>query len=277
MRLGAHLFKKFNSPEEWGKILKNKGYTAAYCPVGPEAEKEVINEYSKVANSFDIVIAEVGAWSNPLSDDEIERKEAKEKCKKALCLADEIGANCCVNIAGSRGKKWDGPDKKNLTRETFDMIVEVVREIIDEVNPVRSFYTLETMPWIYPNSAESYLNLIKAIDRKYFAVHFDPVNLINCPERYFKNGEVIKDFISKLGSYIRSCHAKDILLQEKFIIHLDEVRPGTGVLDYRTYLCEINRINQDIPLMLEHLSTEEEYDMAAEYIRSVAREEGIVI
>ena len=72
-------------------------------------------------------------------------------------MADEIGARCCVNIAGSRGAKWDGPHPADLTPETFDLIVQSVREIIDAVKPTRAFYTLETMPWMYPDSADSYL------------------------------------------------------------------------------------------------------------------------
>ncbi|MCM8756987.1 MAG: hypothetical protein NC823_00715 [Candidatus Omnitrophica bacterium] len=64
------------------------------------------------------------------------------------------------------------------SQRDFDLIVEVVRQIIDAVKPVRSYYTLETMPWMYPDSAESYQSLLQAVDRKAFAVHFNPVNLL---------------------------------------------------------------------------------------------------
>jgi sugar phosphate isomerase/epimerase len=64
----------------------------------------------------------VGVWNNPLSPDETTRATAIERCKACLDLADRLGARCCVNIAGSRGQKWDGPSEKDLTTETFDMI-----------------------------------------------------------------------------------------------------------------------------------------------------------
>ena len=48
--------------------------------------------------------------------------------------------------------------------ETFDMIVEVTRQIIDDVQPTRTFFTLEAMPWAYPDTTESYLRLIAAIE-----------------------------------------------------------------------------------------------------------------
>ncbi len=274
MRLGGPIFQECDSPKTWVKAVRAKGYSAAFCPVSPETPSKEIDAYRQAAEKADIVIAEVGAWSNPLASDIVARKAALEKCKKSLDLAEKIGARCCVNIAGSRGEKWDGPHPDDLTRETFDLIVETVQEIIDAVGPQQSRYTLETMPWMYPDSADSYLGLLRAIDRPGFAAHLDPVNLVNSPQRYFKNGPLIRECIEKLGPHIRSCHAKDIALDDRLTLHLDEVRPGTGGLDYRTYLRELDRLDPDIPLMLEHLPNEEEYDLAAAHVRAVALEIG---
>jgi sugar phosphate isomerase/epimerase len=274
VRLGGPIFGNYNDPQEWIGLLRRKGYTAAYCPVQPGAENAVIRAYEKAALEANIRISEVGAWSNPLSRDEKERGEAIRKCKDALYLADQIGAGCAVNITGSRGAQWDGPDAENFSRETFDMIVQVTREIIDEVKPVRTFYTLETMPWALPDSPDSYLELIRAIDRKQLGVHLDPVNMINSPRRYYLNGAYIKECFEKLGPWIKNCHGKDILLQGKLTVHLDEVIPGTGGLDYKVFLTELSKL-KDVPLMLEHLEKEEEYDVAAANVRRIGSENGI--
>ncbi len=275
MRLGGPLFEKYQHPEAWVRIVRDRGYRAAYCPVGADAGRDDVQAYAAAAREANIVIAEVGAWSNPLSPDEAVRKAAVEKCKKGLALAEAVGARCCVNIAGSRGEKWDGPCRDDLTDGTLEMIVEVVRGIIDDVRPQRSCYVLETMPWMYPDSVDAYLALIRAIDRKAFAVHFDPVNLICSPQVYFRNGEVIRDFIERLGPHIRSCHAKDILLQDRLTVHLDEVQPGIGALDYRVYLTGLATLDGDLPLMLEHLPNAEAYEAGAAHIRQVALDVGV--
>lgn len=269
MRLGGPVFGDVSDPEKWIALHKAAGYRAAFCPVDASASDDLVRAYADAAAEADIIIAEVGAWSNPLSPDDETRRKALDLCRNRLALADRIGARCCVNISGSRGDQWDGPHPLNLTDETFDMIVEVVRSIIDAVKPTRTFYTLETMPWMYPDSAESYERLIEAIDRDRFAVHFDPVNLICSPQAYFSNRALIRDFVHKLGRRIKSCHAKDILLSTKLTTHLDEVRPGLGNLDYQVYLREVHKL-KDVPLMLEHLSTEEEYRQAAYYVRGKA-------
>jgi sugar phosphate isomerase/epimerase len=278
IRLGAPLFEKYTNPDEWVQAVRRLGYSAAYCPVQPGEKTDVIKAYEQAALKADIRISEVGAWNNPLDPDETKAWAAIEKCIRSLELAEEIGAGCCVNISGSRNpNNWAGPHKDNLTPATFDQIVEVTRKIIDAVHPKRTFFTLETMPWSYPDSVDSYLELIRAVDRKEFAVHLDPVNLINTPEKYFRNGDLIKDAFKRLGKWIKNCHAKDIRINEEiYNVRFDEVRPGLGVLDYSVFLAELAKLEQ-VPMMLEHLETEAEYILAAEYVRSAGAKTGINI
>ncbi len=272
VRLGGPIFDPFEEPAQWIGSLKRLGYRAAYCPVEPGADENFIREYEKAAKENDIVIAEVGAWSNPISANPDESKAAIEKCIAGLQLADQIGARCCVNVSGSKNPEyWAGPHKDNFSDATFEQVVETTRKIIDAVNPVRTFFALEAMPWAFPDSAETYLQLLSAIDRKHFGVHLDPVNMITSPRDYFGNGELIKDMFEKLGPHIRSCHAKDITLREdNYIPQLDELRPGLGSLDYTIYLRELAKLD-NVPLMMEHLKTDEEYRLAADYIRSAGK------
>ena len=272
MRLGGPIFGDISTPDLWVAALRKQGYRAAYCPLDATADDDICRNYAEAALAADIVIAEVGAWSNPLSSDAATRQAAVALCQKQLDLAERIGARCCVNIAGSCGEQWDGPHPDNLTSTTFDHIVETVREIIDAVQPRRTFYTLETMPWAFPDGPDSYLDLLAAIDRPAFAVHFDPVNLISSPQRYFANGAFLRECFSKLGPWIKSCHAKDIVLALRLTVHLDEVRPGLGGLDYKVFLTELHRLDPNIPLLLEHLPDAESYDLAAQHLRSVAAE-----
>lgn len=272
MRFGAPVFGSPADPELWAAEHLRLGYNAAYCPVKADATDSEVQGYATAARRADILIAEVGAWSNPLSPDSEVSSKAIAYCQQQLELAERIGANCCVNISGSCGAQWDGPDAKNLTPETFDRIVEISRKIIDAVKPKRTFFTLETMPCAYPNTVDSYVRLLYAINRSQFAVHFDPVNIITSPETYYRNDQLLIDCFRQLGKHIKSCHAKDILLSPNLTVHLDETRPGLGNLDYRTFLSQVNQTNAEIPIMLEHLPDAESYLLAADYVRSVANE-----
>ena len=275
MRLGSPLPQTWDTAAGWVDAVQRHGFRAAYWPLGDDADADTVRAYAEAAAAADIVIAEIGAWSNPLSPDASERAAALELCKRRLELADRVGARCCVNIAGSRGDVWMGPHPENLSRETFARIVDTVREIIDAVEPRRTFYTLEPMPWTLPDSVDSYLELMGAIDRRQFAVHLDPTNLINSPAKFYDNAGLLRECFAKLGPHIRCCHAKDITLADELTVHLAEAIPGQGALDYRVLLTELDRLDPDTPILVEHLTHDWEYAEAAAHIRSVADSLGL--
>lgn len=275
MRFGGMIFENWNSPEEWAQAALRAGYSAVYFPVDYTAEQKVIDGYQKAAQEADLVICEIGVWNNTLERDEAKRQEAISRAIHQLELAEYVGANCCVNIAGSYNTQWDGPHRENFTRHAFDEIVRTTQRIIDAVNPQNTVYSLEPMPWMYPDTADSYLELIRCIDRKGFGAHIDPVNVICSPQLYYRNGEVIQEWFDKLGSQIRCCHAKDIILSGKLTVHLDECRPGLGELDYETYLKCLSRLDDRICLMLEHMTEESDYVEATRYLKGLAARLGL--
>ena len=268
MRLFGYSTDHSTDPASWITGLRQAGYTAAGNPPVPldSTDSAALDSYIKAAAAADIIFAEVGGWSNPIDPDPLKASKSIASTQQALSRAERLGARCCVNIAGSCNPvHWDGPHPDNFTIGTFDRIVQSVREIIDGVNPKRTFYTLETMPWIFPSSPDEYLALIKAIDRPAFAVHLDPINMINCPDRAYHSGNFIRECFEKLGPWIKSCHAKDFILRNHLTLRIDESRPGTGMLDYDTYLRELAKLDPDVPLVIEHLP-DEEYPPAVDYL-----------
>jgi sugar phosphate isomerase/epimerase len=214
-------------------------------------------------------------WNNMLDPDAGKRRANIEANVRALAVADAVGVRCCVNIAGSLNPtRWDGPCAGNLSDEVFTQTVDNVRTIIDTVKPRTTRYSIEPMPYVIPDSPDSYLKLLKAVDRPAFAVHLDPVNMINCPQRYYDNAAFLRECFAKLGPWIVSCHAKDTLMEERLTVHINEARPGLGRLDYRVFLEEMSRLPADTPLILEHLPAEE-YAAAQAYVLTVAREGGL--
>jgi len=277
MRIGGLILKKWQTAEQWALLAREMGYTAVYFPVDYTATQTEIDAYRKAAADYDLVISEVGVWNNTLERNTEKRRAAVEKAIRQLELADYVGANCCVNIAGSYSEQWDGPHPDNLTEKGFEDIVLTTRKIIDAVNPAVTCYSLEPMPWMYPDTAQSYLRLIRSIDRKGFAAHLDPVNIISSPQLYYRNADVIKEWFDVLGTGIVSCHAKDIRLSGQLTVHLDECRPGTGELDYKTYLQCMTRLDDKACLMLEHMTREDDYVEALKYIKGLAGLLGITL
>lgn len=273
MRFGAPL-PPFKSPKEWVSLNNALGYNAAYAPVDENAEASLIDEYVAAARENDIVIAEVGAWSNIIAEDKAVKNAAIELNIRRLALAEQLGARCCVNISGSKGKRWDAADAGNYKAATYEEIVKTVQYIIDQVKPQKTFYTLEAMQWAFPDSVACYEALLHDIDRPGFAVHLDPVNLVTSPDKYYNTGELVGFAFARLGAKIRSCHAKDVLLAPDYLVHLTEVPMGQGGFDYDAYLTQLSHY-PEVPLMLEHLGSQLEYVEAADCVRKTARSLGL--
>lgn len=272
MLFGGQILKPWQTPQEWLDRVQEMAYTAVYFPVDHTAPESLIDQFQTLCAQENLVIAEVGAWSNPMSRDPAIAQASLTTCIEQLKLADRIGAACCVNISGSLSDRWDGPHPDQLSQAAFDQIVRVVRQIIDEAAPRQTDFTLELMPWMLPDSPETYLELLQAIDRPRFAVHLDPVNIMSSPRACLDTAAVLNHCFDQLGPYIRSCHAKDVRLESQLTTHINEVIPGQGSLDYRVYLQRLDQLGRPVPLMMEHLSTHEDVAAAARYIRGIASE-----
>lgn len=275
IRLGGHgLPVGVEDPQAFANAHLAFGYGAAYCPPLRIADTSRIGAVRTAFEKAGVPIAEVGIWRNLIAPDAQTRQSNRNHAMEMLAVADEVGARCAVTYIGTYLPDSDyGPHPRNLTQDAFEDCVETVRTIIDGVRPKRAKFALEMMQYSLPDSVDCYVALIEAVDRSAFAAHLDPVNLILTPRQYWDNGALIRECFEKLGSRIVSCHGKDIVLHHQAALHFDEVIPGKGHLDYRTYLSELYRL-QGVPLMLEHLP-DADYAAARDHIVSVGDTIGV--
>jgi sugar phosphate isomerase/epimerase len=286
VRLGGPLPYE-GDPEAYVRAHVEFGYRAAYMPNIKLDNRDEIAALVKAANAADIVIAEGGAWKNLIAHDDDTRKANLDFAVHQLALADELGARACVayhGTVGHAGDPWQlsdnydyGPHPDNQSEAGFQRAVDTARYVIDMVEPKRTKFSLEMVPWLVTDTAENYLRLLKAVDRPQFGAHIDAANMIISPRLYFNSGKMIRDCFALLRPWIVSCHAKDIVMQGgpgNISFHMDEVVPGEGNLDYGTYLTEIDKLGRDVPLMLEHFD-QPGYRRGLAHIKSVAAEIGI--
>ncbi len=148
LRLGAPVFDAPPDPEPLALAHRKLGMRAAYCPAVELGDKQRIADIAAAFAKHDVVIAEVGRWKNLLATDPAERQQNLQFVSEGLALADEIGALCCVDIAGSYSpESWFGPHPRNLSRDFFDAAIENARKIIDAVKPQRAKFGFEMMGW----------------------------------------------------------------------------------------------------------------------------------
>ena len=285
MRLGATIGDYLGSedPDDYIIECQKQGYRAACCP---ELEADDFDRARDIKSKFasaHIIIAEVPAWFNALHPDNITRQSNISQIAKQLALSEELEAACCGTIVGSFDDRdnWDshvGPHPENFTDDAFDAIVDWVRRVLDDVKPTRTKLTLEMSPWTLLDGPEIYLDLIKAVDRDGLAVHLDPANAVRDPRTFYSTGTMIDQCFDILGPWIRSCHAKDVdFALDARTVGIKEVIPGRGVMDYKTYIRRINKLSNDMPLIIEHLANQFEFLEARGFILGIAEKIGSTV
>jgi len=276
-------YRETDDPVVLAREHKRLCYTAAFCPEARPGDTARVKAIRVAFADVGVMIAEAGAWRNMMTPDPVARKANIEYVIQRLALADELGVKCCVDIAGSfDGSTLSGPHPKNLSREFFNGTVENCRKVLDTVKPKVAKFSIEMKAWDIPDGPDSYVELIRAIDRSTLGVHIDICNIINSPVRYYNNTALIHETFQKLGRWVLSCHAKDLRWVPQVNVNFEEVPPGEGGIpgqgggvDYHAYIGEVAKAG--VPLMLEHFNTNEEFQRGAQYIRRVASELGVSI
>ena len=268
MYLGTSSPLAHTSPEDWAAKHKALGLKTVVFPVDYTAGDQTISSYKKAADNAGLTIAEVGIWRNTLAADLNERQKWIDYAVEQLKMADRIGARCCVNVVGTPyGPRWDGGYRENFSEEAWTMAVKMIQEIIDRAEPSRTKFSIESMPWMIPSSPDEYLRLITEVDRPAFGAHLDVVNMITSPDRYFFNDRFLEECFTKLKGLICSCHLKDINLKQEYTFQLEECACGKGNLNIELFAELATKEDPKMPMIIEHLSTDEEYLESVEYVK----------
>ena len=147
----------------------------------------------------------------------------------------------------------------------------MVRDIIARADVQNTYFTLEPMPWMIPTGPKDYERLLQEVERDHFAVHMDIINMTSSIERYFNAEEFIDECAEILGDKIRSCHIKDVHLAPEYTTRLEECAPGCGEYPLRYYVSKMDSLDKDMPIILEHLSTDDEYYKYMDYLKQLLK------
>ena len=279
MRLGGSIMKPYNSPTEWLAHVRELGYSCVIFPVDSSAPKQVQRDYAACCRDNNLLIGEVGVWRNVMDRDPAARERNIAYAIRQLEMAEEVGANCCVNISGSPGDLWDGYHPSLDSQEVYDDVIATTRRIIDAVKPTRTCYSLEPMPWMVPESPEQYLQLLRDMARPgAFRVHLDYCNMINSLDRYRHASEFITKCFTLLKDDIVSVHAKDVAITDGYLpVCIGEVPPGEGSIDLPLVTRLAHGLGEDTPVFVEHLPDHEAYVKAVAAMRAAAEKAGVPV
>ena len=205
VRLGSPLPQTWDSPDGWIALLRERGFRAAYWPLADDADRGRASTRTRPRRRRRTSDRRDRRLEQPAQPRRRRRAPPRSSAASArLALADRVGRALLREprrLASPTSGTARIPD--NLSRDTFALIVDSVREIVDAVEPRRTYYTLEPMPWTCcPTRPTATSSCWRRSTGERFAVHLDPINMINTPAKFYDNAGFLRECFAKLGPHV---------------------------------------------------------------------------
>jgi sugar phosphate isomerase/epimerase len=198
-----------------------------------------------------------GYWQNLVTNDETARREGVRTLRAALRLAGAMGARGIDTGPGSMNP--DGPwfpHPANYTFEARHQLVKSLKECASAAEDNGVYLSLEGHQLVTLSSAEVTKEILDEVGSPWVRSDYDSANWITL-NTLFDTGPAIEHMFDVLGDHIVSCHAKDIWVENRLTLHLQDGCPGKGLLDFGTLFLRMEGLNPDYPVIAEGNSTEE--------------------
>ncbi|MBZ0303425.1 MAG: sugar phosphate isomerase/epimerase [Anaerolineae bacterium] len=215
-----------------------------------------------------------GYWQNLVSSDESIRGESVRTVQAALRLAGWLGARGIDTGPGSMNP--DGPwfpHPDNWKPAARRQLVKSLKECAAAAEEAGVYLSLESHPLVTLETPEITREVLDEVDSPWVRCDYDSANWIALRE-IFDTGAALNHHFDVMGDTIVSCHAKDIWVENRLALHLQDGCPGRGRMDFRTLFRRMEALSPDYPVIVEGAQTED-LPMVSALFHELAVELGI--
>ena len=198
-----------------------------------------------------------GYWQNMITPDESARKEAVATIQAALRVAGWLGARGIDTGPGSmnsHGPWFPHPDNWSASART--QLIKTLRECAPAAEDACVFLSLESHQLVTLKSPEVTLDVLDRVDSPWVRCDYDSANWITL-DTIYDTASAVNHHLDLLGHHIVSCHAKDIWVENRLAVHLQDGCPGKGNMDFATLFRRMEDLSPDYPVIAEGNSTQE--------------------
>ncbi|MBT4485571.1 MAG: sugar phosphate isomerase/epimerase [Candidatus Latescibacteria bacterium] len=276
----AHRMHYPKEGESFGSIVKSirdAGYTA--CETGSRGFEKVTDSEIKEMNSalkeHDVQFYTIHAWANLLDPDPQKQSDAIRHYIESIELAERFGLGFILTHTGGRsGEAKDRPHPLNWTKESWEMSVNNIKEVLKNTSGSKIALAFEAVNSCNNNTPQSHVRLKEDVGDDRVKVMLDPSNMLHAGTM-FRTTELINECFDLLGEDIMYAHAKD-QTWSRMMPSIEGAILGEGTMDYETYLVRLSRMKYPRVLLLEHLPLEQ-YPPSKKYLEDTAAKLGVKI
>lgn len=217
-----------------------------------------------------------GFWQNMVTPDENARAESVRTIQAALRLAGWLGARGIDTGPGSMNP--DGPwfpHPYNYTEQAKHQLIKTLNESKGAAEEAGVFLSLECHQLVTLKTPEIAREVLDAVNSPWVRCDYDSANWITLEDIY-DTGRALNHHFDVMGKHIVSCHAKDIWIENRLTLHLQDGCPGKGLMDFKTLFRRMEALDPDYPVIAEGNKTEE-LPFVSELFHNTAKELGIQV
>jgi sugar phosphate isomerase/epimerase len=215
-----------------------------------------------------------GYWQNMVTPDETARQETVRTVQAALRLAGWMGARGIDTGPGSMNP--DGPwypHPYNYTPQAKEQLIKTLKECAPAAEEAGVYLSLECHQLVTLKTPEIAREVLDAVNSPWVRCDYDSANWITLEDIY-DTGRALNHHFDTVGQYMVSCHAKDIWIENRLTLHLEDGCPGKGLMDFKTLFRRMEALSPDYPVISEGNSTAE-LPQVARLFHDTAAELGI--
>jgi sugar phosphate isomerase/epimerase len=195
-----------------------------------------------------------GPYPSIISADEDVRRRGVEGAAAIARLAARMGvpqSGIRPTSHNPRGDWWPHPE--NHTPASEDRLVRSIDEVLEVAVPLGVDVVLEKHATSTLDSAERVKRVIERTDPTHVRVNIDPANFVRDLATAFDPTPMIDELFDVLGEHCATVHVKDYYLEDRFVVHISETIPGSGMMDLDTVLGRTAALGPGAYAIVEHL------------------------
>lgn len=271
----AHDFGKFATADELAATVetfqKPAGIQLALKKVIPSAldaseyTSEYIDGIRQSLAAHGVHVAVIGSYINPIHPDPEQLEAHLKRFETHLRFNKEFGCRVVGTETGSTNADCSyNPD--TFEPAVFDAFCRSIERLLNTAQKYDGIVAVEAVARQHTIcSIPRMARLLDKFDTPYLRVIYDPVNLApwtGIPEqdgsvRKHPTQEAQRSFfreaLDAFGNRIVAIHAKDYVLDAKGW-KIGDIPLGTGVMDWKSLVQELQERHIDVPVLLENLN-----------------------
>ena len=195
-----------------------------------------------------------GPYPTIISEDEDVRREGVRGASDVVRLAARMGvpeAGVRPTSHNPRGDWWPHPE--NHSQASEDRLVRSISEILEVAVPAGVKVVLEAHATSTLDSPARIRRVVERTDPSSVTVNIDPVNFVRDLPTAFDSTAMVDEYFDVCGEFCGTVQVKDYYLEDRFVVHIAETVPGSGMLDIDTVLRRTEALSPDMYAVVEHL------------------------